>query len=122
MMNAEVKAKWIAALRSGEYRQGRSKLHIEHPNSFCCLGVLCELAIKENVIPAGKINYTGDGVTAYGKNEHTATLPAEVGTWAGIDSHGTYYDPAIDRERHLTGVNDNGTSFADIASIIERNM
>lgn len=41
-MNAELKAKWIAALRSGEYKQGRGKL--KRNDLYCCLGVLCEVA------------------------------------------------------------------------------
>jgi hypothetical protein len=40
-MNPEVKAGWIAALRSGKYEQGKSYLH--RGNEYCCLGVLCEI-------------------------------------------------------------------------------
>lgn len=42
-MNSELKAKWIAALRSGKYKQGRSVLRTAD-NKYCCLGVLCEVA------------------------------------------------------------------------------
>lgn len=38
-LNKEVKNKWVAALRSGRYKQGTEKLHNEDDNSFCCLGV-----------------------------------------------------------------------------------
>ena len=41
-MDAELKAKWIAALRSGEYKQGREQLNASN-RAFCCLGVLCEV-------------------------------------------------------------------------------
>lgn len=37
----EVKSKWIAALRSGEWRQGIGELRTE--TGFCCLGVLAEV-------------------------------------------------------------------------------
>jgi hypothetical protein len=40
-MNPEIKAKWIAALRSGEYAQGRYALR--DGDHFCCLGVLCDV-------------------------------------------------------------------------------
>jgi hypothetical protein len=46
MLNAEVKAKWVAALRSGKYRQGVGSLkqRDDHRhNKLCCLGVLGEL-------------------------------------------------------------------------------
>lgn len=42
-MNPELKAKWIAALRSGEYKQGKSAL-VDSENNYCCLGVLCAVA------------------------------------------------------------------------------
>lgn len=40
MMNAEIKAKWLAALRSGRYSQARGRLF--NGAAFCCLGVLCD--------------------------------------------------------------------------------
>jgi hypothetical protein len=43
-MDAELKAKWVAALRSGTYTQGTGELHTPSEKSFCCLGVLCEVA------------------------------------------------------------------------------
>lgn len=45
-MNKELKQKWVAALRSGEYKQGKGKLlyHENGETSYCCLGVLCEVA------------------------------------------------------------------------------
>lgn len=46
-MRPDVKAKWITALRSGEYRQGRGSLR-EH-DAYCCLGVLCDLHAKETI-------------------------------------------------------------------------
>lgn len=39
MINPEFKAKWIAALRSGEYTQGIANLYTDESDSFCCLGV-----------------------------------------------------------------------------------
>ena len=44
-MKAELKAKWVEALRSGEYEQGEGAL--KKGNSYCCLGVLCSLAERE---------------------------------------------------------------------------
>jgi hypothetical protein len=41
-MNPEWKAKWIAALRSGAYKQGRRNLRDDLDN-FCCVGVLCDI-------------------------------------------------------------------------------
>lgn len=41
-MDKELAVKWIEALRSGKYKQGRSRL--KHAGRHCCLGVLCEVA------------------------------------------------------------------------------
>lgn len=47
-MDTELKAKWMAALRSGEYRQTTNTLCDELPMpSYCCLGVLCVIAKQE---------------------------------------------------------------------------
>lgn len=42
-MDADLKQKWVAVLRSGEFKQGESKLHNPKEDSFCCLGVLCKI-------------------------------------------------------------------------------
>jgi hypothetical protein len=42
-MDAEVKRKWVDALRSGDYEQGMNRLR--RGNRYCCLGVLCSVAI-----------------------------------------------------------------------------
>lgn len=41
-MNAEIKTKWLEALRSGRYQQAESELK-DDKGCFCCLGVLCEV-------------------------------------------------------------------------------
>lgn len=49
-MNKEVKAKWLVALRSGDYIHGHSQLRTvrdNEPVKHCCLGVLCDLMAKE---------------------------------------------------------------------------
>ena len=38
----DVKTKWLDALRSGKYKQGRGILR-RPDGSFCCLGVLCDI-------------------------------------------------------------------------------
>jgi len=41
-MKEDVKNKWVEALRSGKYKQGKRCLRNEN-DEFCCLGVLCDL-------------------------------------------------------------------------------
>ena len=42
---------WIAALRSGKYKQGYNSLLRDINDNFCCLGVLCNIhpEIKNNI-------------------------------------------------------------------------
>ena len=40
-MKKDIAEKWVAALRSGEFRQGQSTL--EKDGAFCCLGVLAQI-------------------------------------------------------------------------------
>jgi hypothetical protein len=53
-MNASIKAQWLAALRGKEYKQGRNQLHHTDDNTFCCLGVLCDIQS-----PAGRGTWYG---------------------------------------------------------------
>lgn len=41
-MKRELRDKWVAALRSGEYKQGRGALQ-DTTGGYCCLGVLCRV-------------------------------------------------------------------------------
>lgn len=47
MKDKELKRKWIEALRSGKYQQGRGSLRNPETNCFCCLGVLCDIVDPE---------------------------------------------------------------------------
>ena len=40
---ALVKQKWLEALRSGEYKQGKGLLYNPSSDSYCCIGVLCTI-------------------------------------------------------------------------------
>ena len=46
-MDAELRDKWVAALRSGKYKQGQINLR-SSDDRFCCLGVLADVINPEN--------------------------------------------------------------------------
>ena len=50
MMNPEIKQRWVEALRSGKYEQGRGVLREFRDGKFhyCCLGVLCDLVAPDD--------------------------------------------------------------------------
>lgn len=43
-MKAELKQQWIEALESGKYQQGCGVLYNARTDTYCCLGVLCDIA------------------------------------------------------------------------------
>lgn len=115
-MNKAIKSKWVKALRSGKYKQARNALNID--NKFCCLGVLCDLHRAETkkgewkkcTVDHNRYNY----IT--GKSKRDDLLGRPVMKWARLSKQFGISHKGKD----LTDYNDMGTSFADIADIIEK--
>lgn len=133
-MKTEIKTRWLEALRSGEYEQGRKVLRTAD-DKFCCLGVLCELAVADGAITSrtvkeglgdGEVSlwwYEGEMVdgSAVWMNSSTTTLPAKAVEWAGLDK--TNPGVEIDGETlSLAGLNDEGRTFDEIADLIEEQL
>ena len=139
-MNKEIMQKWVAALRSGEYKQIDGRLRSYEPDecgkySYCCLGVLCELHRLEQgagewgTSPHGHNGHLTAITTAYDGKPNT--LPLSVQKWAGLimSSPVVYYKldedslddlPAERREHELTDLNDDAMLyFTQIADVIE---
>lgn len=122
-MNARAKQLWIEALRSGEYPQDSGALRTQ--DGYCCLGVLCEVALKEGVIKPEDVKPNkadDDELWSYGPGiADDITLPEAVQNWAEIDEAGTRSDCVVtDVEgSNLALLNDRGESFEDIAKVIE---
>jgi len=111
IMDAELKARWVAALRSGTYAQTQNVLR--NHEGFCCLGVLCDLVDPDGwQEPNGdetKFGYLDPESKGYAE---TYEPPVEITTRAGL------YDTGIFME-----MNDNlGNSFDEIADYIEANV
>ena len=123
-MNQEIKERWVAALRSGEYKQGRGSLN--KGDFFCCLGVLCDLAAKEGLVDAvvdsGLDLYSGGEVLYSDKrNREDASnliLPDVVKEWAGLDEN----NPSVNSSGTLAELNDQGYDFEYIAATIENQL
>jgi hypothetical protein len=145
-LDPEVKAKWVAALRSGDYRQGRGALAARLPDGveYCCLGVLMEIAAEAGVTDRSEISRyraTVDWDDAVG----TSAPNQRVGRWATGQEPGTRcarvselheaWDPLI-RNPHaisarnkngeyirLSGLNDHAMyTFEQIADVIEEQL
>lgn len=110
-MNPQVKEKWLNALRSGEYQQTQHRLRRE--GGFCCLGVLCDLYIKENN-EEWKIDGGGDYFY-----EQYKYPPLSVVEWAGLVSE----NPIVcNGKTDLGYLNDNESTFNEIADLIEEHL
>jgi hypothetical protein len=73
MLTTEQKAKWVEALRSGEYKQGQFALNRLDRSDFCCLGVLCEvLELPKKEIERNRVSYY------FEENWHTHAVPDDI--------------------------------------------
>lgn len=111
-MDKELKAKWVAALRSGEYKQTTETLR--DGDGFCCLGVLLDLS-KLGQWEQSSYEYWNDGEKHSSEGDlcslrHVLKIPESV-------------------EMKLVEMNDGCTkknfprhSFEQIADYIEANV
>ena len=99
-MNQEVKKKWVNALRSGEYLPTEYHLTAKEQNMegeyverHCALGVLCDIAVNEGVIPPSDWDQRQDNfgevmwVRTYSDPVLGAVddvLPLDVMVWADL--------------------------------------
>jgi hypothetical protein len=98
-LDADIKEKWLAALRSGEYQQGREFLYSD--GKYCCLGVLGAVC----GISADKMEDVGLLTELYA---------AQILKIENVN--------LLHNGDSLEELNDNGFSFAVIADIIENEM
>jgi hypothetical protein len=115
-MNPQIKQKWVSALRSGEYQQTQRRLHDE--NGFCCLGVLCDLYLKENQLEwEPSTHYNNVYVFQY----MATVLPLSVMEWVGV-GEGNPYVYVNGGPFTLAELNDRGSTFNEIADVIEKQL
>lgn len=124
-MNPEVKEKWLAALRSGDYRQGTLRLRWKStaatPDTFCCLGVLTDLYHKETGKGEWQVGSANDGyIFKDGEQMDVSGPTPRACYWAGINPDDTNNASVIGR---LMGMNDHDRkNFNQIADWIEGNL
>lgn len=107
----EVRRRWIAALRSGKYKQGRRGLRIIYGDNelWCCLGVLCDVVAPENWVSSGQFYQAYQHLEGFSALPTTAILES-----AGIDQF---------ELNRLIQMNDGlGRTFEQIADFLERRL
>lgn len=122
-MDAAIKDAWVEDLRSGKYEQGKSVLRTE-TDKFCCLGVLCEIAVMNDVIPAPELTGAEYRYGDPSGDRSAAVLPGVVQDWSGLFD-GLPYAPAElvndtgdELYVDLASLNDGGMPFPQIADVI----
>ena len=142
-MNPTIKTRWLRALRSGDYNQGRGALAYQRATDgqwcHCPIGVLTEEAIKAGVsdigvksyaVPEGWAENTFDSAALYvrGYNWITTGLIESVARWAGLPTANSdiFLFGMLPQAGHrgqettIIRVNDEEKlSFAAIADLIE---
>ena len=115
---------WLAALRSGQYEQGRNYLELN--GKFCCLGVLCHVLHQRPELGIEMDRFvTRNGAAVYSihtSSQYRNSVPNlvvyELGLLTAIPSE---VHRAVDAV--LVDLNDgNGASFAEIAQFIESSV
>lgn len=120
-MNRTVKKKWVQALKSGKYKQGRGHLKQVDQNKneyYCCLGVLCDLYCKEKKKGFDAVVYNS---AWFDSDAGGDVLPPSVQKWAGLD----HPNPITKEYGALSTVNDSMIKLSDfkqIASMIEESL
>lgn len=122
-MDPKWKAKWVEALRSGEYKQGRHSLKDTlDPKGpkYCCLGVLCDIhtSVKwSKHDPMRAVIRTRRQSNEWGFSSDTGKLPTVLREKVGISK---------EAQNKLVSMNDQfGSShknFKGIADWIEKNL
>lgn len=121
--NVENMTAFVAALRSGEFKQGIGSLRQATESGefrYCCLGVATELALRAGVtVELGNPYCTHDDACSVWA--HHGFLADEVAGWLGINSDNPTLPGDDDEEGHPASVwNDSmGATFDDIAGKFE---
>ena len=110
-MKKEWADKWVKALRSGDYKQCKSTL--QRGDAYCCLGVLCKIVPNKLVIFENK-KLSGNSLVGQQNVKIFTELKSGNGKRAkqinGIESM---------LADSLVKLNDEGSTFNEIADIIE---
>lgn len=117
-MKKQVMKKWVTALRSGKYKQGKEYLCDD--GKYCCLGVLCDIYNKERVKSKKRSIIEEDKDANYIRFDgQWEVLPESVMEWAGMES-ATGALSLRDIDTSLAEMNDNGKKFSTLANTIEK--
>lgn len=138
-LKPDIKRRWIEALLSGRYTQGQWYL-VKHTSAwddqpestqYCCLGVLCDLAAQDGVVPEYVVHGTSSDYLPWQASQGHQLPCRAVVEWAATPARPALQDvdqgsPSADwlvpgdiDGVSLHSLNDNGATFQEIARLIE---
>lgn len=122
-MNPEVKKLWVDALRNGGYQQGKGCLNNADDGTFCCLGVLCDIAHEAGITSMESAESVDDPYIMYSYGGNKYALPYEVSKWAGLATD----DPTLVIEGGKTFMvsylnDEEDYTFKQIADLVEAQL
>lgn len=134
-MKKNIMNKWVKALRSGKYKQGREKLCTVNgttgQESYCCLGVLTDLYLQDrkrqkkgpnikffHTYSKEDMDYDGN-FSKWEIDGEDGCLPPEVAEWAGFNTANAGYETGCfsnsKEEIELAMLNDGGLDPTDVS-------
>jgi hypothetical protein len=109
----ENQLKWVEALESDEFQQSTGSL--ANGDGYCCLGVACEIAMR-NGVEVDKTSDLGSDIITY--DDYWADLPRSVRIWLDVDSGNPVVDDGVEAMSCSYMNDQEGMSFEAIASRI----
>lgn len=111
--------KWLEALKSGEYKQGKRFLHritkSNNESSFCCLGVACDL-FKEELNINFQLRLNGHDLGGF-YNDGGALPPQKIADHLGLNN--ILGGSSLKDGNLLTKINDNSNDFNAVIKVLE---
>lgn len=101
-MKEDIAKQWVEALRGGKYKQGQEELRED--DCFCCLGVLCDIS--------GLSKWRGRSYMG-----RFSFLAPGIRKWSGVGTKDGTIESLLTSLSHR---NDTGSTFEDIATLIEK--
>jgi hypothetical protein len=122
----EMKEKWLAALKSGEYKKGKGRLcaknfdyidgvRVEVFSEFCCLGVLAEINGDLELV-----SDTSNILGIRGVNGYNSYTTLYLGKKDNVQHYAYNFDHSAMNK--LIDINDSQSTFDGVIQYIEENL
>lgn len=122
----------IAALRSGKFKQGAGALHNYVSDTYCCLGVACEILYRKGFRVAKKVEPSSPAIKFFvldidydpwtGSSSFLPIgmeFPKSMGIESSMGIFQNFPDTRNEGKTSLVDLNDEGVPFSHIADLLQ---